>query len=101
MKITLNGFVPQYEKGLEEFSPFHNFDDYKPIGWEVIDIRHGGVAARLETAIARVDDYLSGRIECIEELEEARLSFSGTGAIRQSLEYLQLCSASNLGRIGF
>jgi len=79
----------------------HYFDEYKPIGWEVIDIRHGGVAARLETAIARVDDYLSGRIECIEELEEARLSFSGTGAIRQSLEYLQLCSASNLGRIGF
>ncbi len=79
----------------------HYFDEYKPIGWEVIDIRHGGVAARLDTAIARLDDYLAGRIAGIEELEEERLSFSGTGKIKQSLEYLKLCTASNLGRMGY
>lgn len=79
----------------------HYFDEYKPIGWEVIDIRHGGVAARIDTTIERLNDYLSGRMDCIEELEEPRLSFSGTGKLKQNLEYLKLCSASNLGRMGF
>jgi hypothetical protein len=79
----------------------HYFDEYKPIGWEVLDIRHGGVAARLETAIDRLDNYLTGKIPRIEELEEERLSFSGNGKIRQNLDYLALCSASNLGKIGY
>lgn len=79
----------------------HYFDEYKPLGWEVQDIRHGGAIARLDTAIARLGDYLSGRIACIEELEEERLSYSGTGKLKQSLEYLMICSGSNLGRMGF
>ena len=31
MKIILNGFAPQYGKGLEEFSAFHNFDAYDAV----------------------------------------------------------------------
>lgn len=50
---------------------------YKPFGWEVLDIRYGGVLARLETAQARLRDYLDGRIQRIEELEAERLHFDG------------------------
>jgi len=50
---------------------------YKPFGWEVLDIRYGGVLARVDTTIKRLKDYLEGRIEKIEELEEERLYFDG------------------------
>ena len=45
----------------------------KPFGFEVHDIRHGGNIARFITAKSRINDYLSGKSEKIEELEEERL----------------------------
>lgn len=51
---------------------------------------------RMDTAKARLNDYLSGKIDRIEELEEQRLSFSGTGRLRQGLNYLEICSASRI-----
>lgn len=54
------------------------FRTNKPFGWEVLDIRYGGLYARIESAKWRLQDYLEGRIESIPELEEERLSFNGT-----------------------
>ncbi|TXK83819.1 beta-N-acetylhexosaminidase [Paenibacillus sp. N3.4] len=51
---------------------------FKPFGWEVIDIRYGGVVNRLDTASMRIFDYLEGRILQIEELEQDRLLYSTT-----------------------
>jgi len=45
----------------------------KPFGWEVLDIRYGGVLARLNTTVDRLTDYLEGKIQSIEELETERL----------------------------
>ena len=45
----------------------------KPFGWEVHDIRYGGMKARFLTAKGRVSDYLDGKIDKIEELSEERL----------------------------
>ena len=39
-------------------------------GWEVLDLRYGGLLARLETLGARIDRYLSGSLSCLEEFEE-------------------------------
>ena len=50
----------------------------KPFGWEVVDIRYGGVAARIDSAASRVRDYLDGRTESLEELEAERLYFDGS-----------------------
>ena len=49
----------------------------KPFGWEVHDVRYGGLLMRFETAQERISAYLSGEIERIEELEEDRLRFDG------------------------
>lgn len=49
----------------------------KPQGFEVLDIRLGGLAARLETARARILALLEGTCDRIEELEESRLPFAG------------------------
>lgn len=51
---------------------------FKPFGWEVIDIRYGGVLTRLDTASARISNYLNGTIARIEELEQERLAYSTT-----------------------
>lgn len=48
----------------------------KPFGWEVIDIRYGGLVNRLETAMKRINDYLHYRIESIDELAQERLYYS-------------------------
>src|SRR5690625_928874 len=48
----------------------------KPFGWEVIDIRYGGLVNRLDTAIKRINDLLQKRVEFIDELEQERLYFS-------------------------
>lgn len=53
------------------------FAIYKPFGWEVLDMRYGGLLSRLDSVIQRLNDYLEGRVEHIEELEEERLFFDG------------------------
>ncbi|AUJ23667.1 beta-N-acetylhexosaminidase [Virgibacillus dokdonensis] len=48
---------------------------HKPFGWEVIDIRYGGLKNRLDTAIYRIQAYINGQTDRIEELEEERLYY--------------------------
>ena len=50
---------------------------YKPFGWEVIDLRYGGLESRLKTASMRICAYLNGDLDRIEELEPERLTFDG------------------------
>lgn len=50
---------------------------YKPFGWEVQDIRYGGLEKRLRTAIAAIRAYTSGQAAAIPELAEPWLSASG------------------------
>ncbi|GAE32517.1 beta-N-acetylhexosaminidase [Halalkalibacter hemicellulosilyticus] len=68
----------------------------KPFGWEVIDIRYGGVMARIDTAIKRLHDYIEGRINRIEELEQERLLFnanlSNTTGVGWSSYYYRIAS---------
>ncbi|MFS0821226.1 beta-N-acetylhexosaminidase [Bacillus sp. 1P02SD] len=76
------------------------FSMNKPFGWEVIEIRYGGLLARLETAKFRIDEWLKGNISRIEELEEERLYFEGPykmpeGAIGRNI-YRRIVTAGNL-----
>jgi hypothetical protein len=45
----------------------------KPFGFEVLDIRYGGIRSRLDTAKYRIDAYLNGECDRLEELEAVRL----------------------------
>lgn len=59
------------------------FEEYKPNGFEVLDIRISGVAARLDSAKRRIGAWLSGSVEMIGELEEERLPYlTGEGGER-------------------
>ncbi|GGE26285.1 N-acetyl-beta-D-glucosaminidase [Marinithermofilum abyssi] len=48
---------------------------YKPFGWEVLDLRYGGLIGRIETAAHRIQAYLEGKAEGLEELEADRIGF--------------------------
>lgn len=49
--------------------------DCKPFGYELLDIRIGSVALRLRSAARRINAYLGGQTDRIEELEEPRLLY--------------------------
>ncbi|KKO50760.1 beta-N-acetylhexosaminidase [Paenibacillus sp. DMB20] len=73
--------LPAIAKSVQELRAAHRTQwhrMFKPFGWEVIDIRYGGVLSRLDTASARILDFVEGRIARIEELEQERLVYSTT-----------------------
>lgn len=71
----------------------------KPFGWEVLDIRYGGIVARMQTVIDRLSDYLEGRFEKLEELEETKLKGSSVkGMIGRGL-YTDISSTSKLSGV--
>ena len=49
----------------------------RPFGFEIVDARYGGQMNRAKSAMLRLEDYLSGSISRLEELEEKRLPFNG------------------------
>jgi hypothetical protein len=52
------------------------YKNNKAFGFDRLDLRLGGVAARMDRAILRVKQYLNGEISNIEELEEERLIYN-------------------------
>ncbi|MGB3161041.1 MAG: beta-N-acetylhexosaminidase [Carnobacterium sp.] len=74
--------LPLIIKAVEDLRDCHQtiwMTTYKPFGWEVLDNRYGGLLQRLKTTRQKIETYLSGEMNRIEELEEKRLPFlSGT-----------------------
>ncbi len=83
-------------EGVREANMEYFFEEYKPIGWEIMDIRYGGSIMRADTAIRRICDYLSGRVLQLEELEEVRLPYFNGGSYPERISYGLICSASTL-----
>jgi len=68
----------------------------KPFGWDVLDIRYGGLRARIETTIRRLNEYLDGRTTGIAELEVERLCYNGAPGLGKANSYVDIVSASRL-----
>lgn len=64
-------------------------------GFEIIDIRVGGVAARMESAALLLEDFARGRIETIAPLAENPLPYTSLpgGALRGSYAWGEIVSA--------
>ncbi|WP_205677327.1 beta-N-acetylhexosaminidase [Aquibacillus halophilus] len=52
-------------------------DENKIFGLDVFDLRMGGLILRLQSAINRINEYLEGDLEYLEELEQKLLYFDG------------------------
>lgn len=79
LKRIAQEVLPSIAEAVSELRAAHRkqwLGMYKPFGWEVIDIRYGGVVSRLDTAGMRLLEYAEGRIDRIEELEQERLVYS-------------------------
>jgi len=57
------------------------FYSYKPLGWDVHDMRYGSVLVRIQSAIDEIHMWLDGTLTCLEELDETRLLFHGEEGI--------------------
>ena len=78
-KQALQELVKDYEKSIRYVKEFHEalfalwHKENKPFGWEVQDMRLGGLITRLKTCKKRLQSYISGETERIDELEEELL----------------------------
>lgn len=78
LKRLANEVIPEITKRAREMRKAHRYQwlkTLKPFGFEVIDIRYGGLFNRLESTTDRINDYLTGEIDQLEELEQERLYF--------------------------
>lgn len=53
--------------------------DAKPFGYELIDLRMGGVITRLDSTRRRLHSYVEGKISRLEELETERIPYFAEG----------------------
>ena len=76
LKECIDKLLPELLSDYETLSSIHKkqwMATYKPFGYEVLDIRYGGMIQRLKSAKERIKDYLDGKINAIYELSELRL----------------------------
>lgn len=67
------------------------FKENKGFGWEVHDMRLGGLRRRVESCQRRLQEYVDGKISSIPELEEKLLDFLG-GVDKFDCDQTQLIS---------
>ncbi|MDQ1914766.1 beta-N-acetylhexosaminidase [Paenibacillus sp. GD4] len=76
------------------------FAAFKPFGWEVMDMRYGGLLARLDTAFDRIRQYTAGDVESLPELDAERLPFDSEFGYRNGTlgraAYHSIVSAGSL-----
>lgn len=94
LKKVSKELFPELREKVEDLRKTHRemwLDVCKPFGHEVLDIRYGGLVARLDTASQRIEDYLAGNIKNLPEFDEDRLE---NGVIYSAM-YFGESSASN------
>ena len=75
-KDALRDLLGDYDEAVKRIKAFHKafktrwLTDNKPQGFEIQDIRLGGLVMRIESAKERLIDYIEGRIDEIPELKE-------------------------------
>lgn len=79
----LKALILDYKKLQKKVQKFYDvyrkqwFNENKPHGFDVQDIRLGGLMCRIKHCTERLQELYNGKIEIIEELEEKQLDFCG------------------------
>ena len=71
-------------------------NDAKPFGYEILDIKIGGVITRLKSTGYRIDNYLNGNVLRLEELEEERLPYFAKGMDKRENLWNRIISGCDL-----
>lgn len=72
------------------------FEINKPFGWEVLDVRYGGMLMGIDRAIMRLTDYLEGKVTELPEVAAERLYYNGKSGLVRNNFYSQQPSTSRL-----
>ncbi len=62
--------LPDLREAIERLNVSHRelwYSTYKAFGFEVLDIRYGGLKQRVDTTIYRLEGFIEGRITALEE----------------------------------
>ena len=84
-KETLKELLENYKLAEKKVEAFYQafrtlwYTENKACGFEVQEQRLGGLKLRLRSCYDRLNDYLSGKIDSIPELEEKLLDYYGKG----------------------
>ena len=82
-KVALKENLKSLKELLPLIEEFYNSFNYqwhlenRANGFDVQDIRIGALEKRIKVAIKKISDYLEGRCDKVEELEEKLLCFNG------------------------
>ena len=85
--VIATQLLPELKRKTEALHAWHKdtwMRNNKMLGWQNLDVRYAGVAARCDTATVLIKAYLNGEIDVIEELEEERLHKSLSGFVHYS-----------------
>lgn len=80
-KEALQNLISEYKLVQKKIKVFHKvykkqwFAENKPHGFDVQDIRIGGLVSRVQSCRERLQDLYDGKISRIEELEEKQLDY--------------------------
>ena len=89
--------LPEISGRVEALRVFHRelwHRENLPFGWEVYDLRYGGLISRIDSAAERLTQYVHGSVDRLEELEEERLPYSWTQGLANCCGYPKIVSAS-------
>lgn len=84
-RAKLKELISDYEEAIQRISAFRDtlravwMKDNKPYGWDIHEIRLGGLQARLRDCIERIEEYLEEKVLSIPELEEELLLYAPWG----------------------
>ena len=96
-KAALQGCADDCREAVKRLDVFHDAfyllwnKENKPFGWEVQDMRLGGLKQRLQTCAKRLDGYIKGDTDKIDELEQDILPY-GDGQQIVHNQHTQLVS---------
>ena len=97
-RATLCSLLAELQEIKEDLKNFYNIYreqwmlENKGYGFEVVDIRLGGLLGRVETVYTLLDDYIKGKSVRIYELEEERIKFDSSRLYRTDEKYALVLS---------
>ena len=83
---ALKALIFDYQETIRRVCVFRNtlrnawMKDNKPYGWDIQEMRLGGLKARLADCVERLQEYLDGAVKTIPELEEELLPYATWGS---------------------
>ncbi len=108
---ALAALLSQYDETLARLEDFyHSYEkrwmwENKPHGFDVIDIRLGGLKQRMIHAKQRITQYINGEIDCIEELEtpllEVNNGITGFGETISYCSWSQTATANVVANLNY